>query len=101
MVERFPHPFKVTKVEVTGAPPVKVPTVILEGMGNCQDKGIENENEAMQFDWVLYHEEAITDQIKAEYEIEVDIFGNIIKGITKKAKTGQLSKRIWFNNTSN
>lgn len=100
---RFPHNFKVYKIAVSGNPPVAIETVICEGLGNAQSAmngGIKNEAEAALYDWVLYHKEEVLEEIKAEYRIEIDVFGTILIGTTKKAMTGQLTKRIWFNNIS-
>lgn len=100
---RFPHPFKVYKISVTGNPPIATETVICEGMGNAQSAlggGMNNETEAMMYDWVLYHKELVTEEIKAEYRVEADIYGAMLIGTVKKSMEGQLTKRIWFNNIS-
>jgi len=99
-----PHTFTVQRN--TGAynvPPTTVLTTILSGVCNNQTStsgGIGNENEALEYDYVMFHDETITTELKAEDSITVNHAGKTITGTVKKALTGQLSSRIWYNEIS-
>ena len=70
---RFPHTFKVFKKDVPTFPPTESDEVICEGFCNAQDGGTSNENEAMIYDWVVYHEEEPTEHIDAGCDMEITI----------------------------
>jgi len=99
---RFPHTFKVFRNDgMYQVPPINDRRLILEGSCNLQvvstAGGISNEKEAMLYDYVLFHNEDITENILVEDEMECIVGdGMIVTGIVKKSYTGQISKRIWM-----
>lgn len=99
-----PHSFTVTRNDgANQVPPTSTPTVILSGACNNQTSnngGVGSENTAMDYDYVLFHDEEILTEIKAEDTIVVNHLGKIINGVVKKSLPGQLSERIWYNETS-
>jgi hypothetical protein len=81
--------------------------------GNCNTQvgssgGIGNENEAMDYDYVLFYDfsldengDRITDtEIKVEDQVTSIIYGKEIIGTVKKLLPGQITNRIWFNEIS-
>lgn len=99
-----PHSFTVSRNDgADQTPPTNNPTVILSGDCNNQSAnsgGIGSENAAMEYDYVLFHDEEITTEIKAEDTIVVNHLGKMIEGVVKKSLPGQLSNRIWYNEIS-
>ena len=100
-----PHSFVVKRnVGADLVPPVAISwTTILSGACNNQTGNtgsIKGEADVMQYDYVLFHDEEITTQLQAGDLIEVDHSGQTITGEVKKSLVGQLSNRIWYNETS-
>lgn len=97
-----PHAFVVQRNE--GADNVPPTTTLIDvSSGSCNNQsaasgGIGNENEALEYDYVLFHDE--TDDIEVEDIITVNHLGQTINGTVKKALKGQLSNRIWYNEIS-
>ena len=97
-----PHTFVVSRN--TGAdlvPPVAESWAdILSGACNNQtgsSGNISGEADVLQYDYVLFHDEEITTELKVGDRIVVDHAGKTITGEIKKDLVGQLSNRIWYN----
>ena len=102
---RFPHAFKIYRDDgANQVPPTTNKRLILEGSCNVQvgnSGSLKNVNEAMLYDYILFHKEELTEPINVEDTIECDVLdGQTIQGIIKKSISGQISKRIWFNELS-
>jgi len=100
-----PHSFVVSSL-TAGAnevPPTSAPVEVLSGSCNNQtgnSGSIKGETDVMQYDYVLFHDEEIVEEIKPGDLIVVNHLGKTITGEVKKILPGQLSNRIWYNETS-
>ena len=101
---RFPHTFVVSKpTNPDTIPPDSSGTVILLGSCDVQPPpsgGEKNKNEAMKYDYIVFHKETITEDIKANYSITCNVLGKTITGTISKSFPGQLTNRIWFDEIS-
>ncbi len=101
---RFPDTFTIyVSSGVPTFPPVEGTIVAASGSGNLQvptSGGTGNENEAMIYDYVLFHQVEIPITVKAEDLITVIKNGKTINGTIKKTFPGQLTNRIWFDEVS-
>lgn len=101
-----PHSFVVSSLSVGAnlVPPVSTPVEILSGVCNNQtgnSGSIKSEADVMQYDYVLFHDEEIVEEINPGDIIVVNHLGKTITGEVKKSLPGQLSNRIWYNETAN
>ena len=99
-----PHTFVVTRnTGGNNVPPTDEWSEITNGDCNVQTNpsgSIKNETEAMIYDYVVFYDITITEDIKVQDKIVADVLGKTITGIVKKWLPGQLSNRIWFNEIS-
>lgn len=102
-----PHSFVVSRNSGGDTvPPTEIWVEITSGDCNNQSSasgGIGNENEAMEYDYVMFYDIDIIEEIKVEDTITVNYpeTSTTIEGTVKKWLPGQLSNRIWFNEISN
>lgn len=101
---RFPHSMVVTRNIVTEYPPSSTTTDVLSGSCNAQvgtGGSTKNENEAMIYDWVIYYPKELSDPVKVNDLVEIDVYGVKYNATVERSHQAKLTNRIWCNNVSN